>query len=188
MEAKIASEASNYTTLYMVSHKKEIQSFPVVYIHLFILIFASGYNRVILLLYRGIRTSPCMGSWYKSLHSWGADSKVSINGEGTQKSPYMGGWFKSLCTRGGDSKVFVQGEVIQKSPYMGKTVSLFIKRTLLGYHCHPARRMISIRSSLDRHLITLPKRKNNWFLCTKTSETPCIWVWNSAENKHSNMC
>ena len=140
MKTKLASDTRTYKTLYMWSHNKEIQWFPVVYIHSFILLFASGYNIDILLLYRGIQTSPntgswfkfphtwatdlkspYMGSWFKSLHKriWGAVSKVSINWELIQNSPYLGSWFKILHTRGADSKVFIHGELIQRSSYMG---------------------------------------------------------------------
>jgi len=45
--------------------------------------------------------------------------------------------------------VCVMYRVIQKSPYVGKMVSLFTKCVLYGYHGHPTRRTISIRSSWE---------------------------------------
>ena len=88
-----------------------------------------------------------MVSWFKSPHTWTADSKVSI-----YIYIYMGSWFKSLH------------------------VSLFTKYTLFRHHWHPARWMTSICSSFDRQLSTLLKRKINWSLCMKTSETTYIYV------------
>jgi len=52
----------------------------------------------------------------------------------------------------GDLKVSTLGKVIPKSPYMGKIISVFTKRVVNGHHGHPAMRMVTIRSYINKDI------------------------------------
>jgi len=52
----------------------------------------------------------------------------------------------------GDLNVSMYEKVIPKSPYMGKIVSVFTKHFVYGHLGHPACRMITVRSYMNKDM------------------------------------
>ena len=65
----------------------------------------------------------------------------------------------------GDLKVSMRGKVIQKFPYMGKIISLFKNHFVEGHQGHPAERMITVRSYMNKTSQYITGNKNTVPMC-----------------------